>query len=245
MARLLYGGTPADFAVALGESVPVPDSSPAIDGRVALLPETSAVFDVYDEPGGTQITDLLDTDLVPITALSSSDNLANLGAIERFYAPDGWTADLYLTSDGTTFYRVTPSTDDLYDRVETLETAVSTLSVGDLDDVDVSGASNGEVLGYTDGQWVPTTAGAGSVSSVNGVSPVAGNVTLAPSSLTPAAATASGQSALAAVIGARLLQTGGGYPARPAVAQWVHYIGTATPVTGVMDGDIWDQPVTT
>lgn len=245
MARLWYGGTPADFAVALGASVAIPDSSPAANGRVALLPETAVAFQVYDDDGGSAVTDLLGADGLPITELTSSTDDANLGAFPRFQGPDGWVDDLYASSDGTTFYRLPPSTDTLYDRVAVVETAVDTLSLDDLGDVNVAAATAGQVLTLSGGQWVGASAGAGTVTTINGVAAVAGNVTLGPADLSPAAGTASGQAALAAIIGTRLLQTGGGYPARPAAAQWVHYIGTATPVTGVQDGDIWDQPVTT
>ncbi len=239
MARLMYGGTPADFAIALGDTVVIPGTVPEANGRVALIPEASVTFQVYDAAGGSPVTDLQLPGGPPITEVQSSAEPESLGTIPVFFGPDGYTADLWLSADTTTFYRMAPSTADLHDRVADLED----LSLDDLSDVDLTGAADGEVLTRAGGQWVPGAAGAGTVTSVNGVAPVGGNVTLAPSSLSPPAATAVGLAAVSAIVGARLLQAGAGYPARPAAAQWVHFIGTVTPTTGVQDGDVWDQPV--
>jgi hypothetical protein len=246
VARLLYGGTPADFAVALGASEVIPGSDPAANARPALLPEDSVTFLIYDGPGGTQITDLLDASLLPITEVSTSEDLDTLASVPVFYGPDLYTDDLWASADATNFYRLAPSTATAYERLLTVETDVATLAIGDLVDVDMTGAATGEILTVQpDGSIAPGAAGSGSVSSVNGIDPVAGDVTLEPGDLIPAAATASGLVAVADIVGARLLQSGSGYPARPSAAQYAIYIGTATPSTGVQNGDIWLQPVST
>jgi hypothetical protein len=161
-----------------------------------------------------------------------------------FYGPDLYTDDLWASADATNFYRLPPSTATAYDRLLTVEGAVEGLGIDDLVDVDMTGATTGEVLTVqADGSVAPGAAGSGSVSSVNGVAPVAGDVTLAPGDLEPAAAAASGLTAVAAIVGVRLLQSGSAYPARPSAAQYAVYIGTVTPSTGVQNGDIWLQPV--
>lgn len=244
MARLLYGGSPADFAVALGTSTTIPGSSPTADGRAALIPEDSVTLEVYTDPDEDPTTDLLNETGDPITEVATSTDDGALGTIPRFQGPEGWSGDLYLSSDATHFFRLAPSTDSLFDRVTVIEGNVAGLSLDDLVDVSLAGGTTGQVLTrQTDGSYAPAAAGSGSVSSVNGKTPTAGAVTLVPGDI--GAGTASGQTALAAVAVAVLLQSGSGYPTRPSVAHQVIYVGTATPVTGVADGDIWHQPVTT
>lgn len=245
MARLIFGGTLADFAVALGASVEIPDSSPPADGRPALIPEVAVTLEVYEAPNGSQVTDLQTDGGLPITELTTSTDAATLGTIPRFLGPDGWDADLYVTADGENFMRVPPSTDELHERVTTVEGALTAVQTGNLRDWDNTGRVTGNVPIWDNaaGKWKPGSAGTGSVSSVAGVSPVGGNVPLTPSDI--GAGTASGQAALAAIAVAVLKQVGSGYPARPSTAQVVIYIGTATPVTGVGPNDIWLQPVVT
>lgn len=243
MARLLYGATPADFAVALGESAPIPGVTPEVTGKVTLIPETAVVFLVYETAGGTQVTDLELPGGIPVSQVESSPEPATLGTIPPFYGPDGWTGDLWVSADATAYYRLPPSTEDLHERVAAVETAISGLVLDDMSDVQLAGGTDNDVLTLSSGQIVPRPAGSGTVSTINNVAPVAGNVTLTPANLSPAAATAAGLSAIQAIVGARLLQVGAGYPPRPAAAQYIHYIGTVTPTTGVQDGDTWDQPV--
>lgn len=240
----MFGGTPADFAVALGTAITIPGSDPAANGRPALLPEDSAEFLVYDSVGGSQVTDLIAGDEVtPIASVTTSEDLAALAQVPVFFGPDGHEADLWLSSDAETFLRVPPSTETLFERVAVVETDLGGLTLSDLGDVDLSGGADGEVLTVqADGSIAPEPAGAGTVTSVNNITPTSGNITLGPTQLSPAGATASGLAAVSAIVGARLLQSGAGYPARPAAAQWVHYIGTATP-TDMQNGDVWDQPV--
>ncbi|HEX6969099.1 MAG TPA: hypothetical protein VF174_09855 [Micromonosporaceae bacterium] len=121
MARLLYGGTPADFAVALGSSVQIPDVIPEATGRTALIPEGAVVFNVYDSVDGNQVTDLLDESGSPISTVSTSVELGDLGRVPAFYGPDNYTADLWLTTDGTVYYRIPPSTTDLFVRLAAAE----------------------------------------------------------------------------------------------------------------------------
>ena len=244
MARWLYGGTPADFVVMLGERTQVPDTDPPVNGRVALIPEDGITLLVYDAPGGQQVTDLLDASMLPISELVTSVDDGSLGTIPLFYGPDGWNVDLYVSADGSNFFRMPPSASEITERLTVVETSVAGLSLDDLVDVNTAGGGTGQVLTrQADGTYAPADAGTGTVSSVNGVAPVGGNVTLAPSNLNPPAAPASQVSAVAAIVGARLLQVGSGYPPRPAAANWVNYVGTVEPVTGVQDGDTWDQPV--
>jgi hypothetical protein len=128
VARLLYGGTPADFAVALGSSVQIPDVIPEATGRTALIPEGAVVFNVYDSVDGNQVTDLLDESGSPISTVSTSTELGDLGRVPAFYGPDNYTADLWLTTDSTVYYRIPPSTTDLFTRLATAEANLDALT---------------------------------------------------------------------------------------------------------------------
>lgn len=80
------------------------------------------------------------------------------------------------------------------------------------------------------------------VQTVNDIAPVNGNVTITPEDVEPAAARADALQPVAAIVGARVLQTGPGYPPRPSAAQWAVWIGTADPGSAASDGDIWHRP---
>lgn len=85
--------------------------------------------------------------------------------------------------------------------------------------------------------------GEGTVTAVNGVAPDGtGDVTLTPASIS--AATATDMTAVKAIVGARLLQGGSGYPVRPTAAQFAIWIGASDPGSAALDGDIWLQPET-
>jgi hypothetical protein len=103
MARLWYGGTPADFVVRQGDEAsiyalnPVPPNSPiATDlfGTAALLPLAARPFDVYTDAELTALTtSLLDAASAAITQVTPGDvkpNLATPGTFETDL--ESWTA---------------------------------------------------------------------------------------------------------------------------------------------------------
>lgn len=155
MARLLYGYTPGDFGVAEDAT----NSDALITAGLTL--------DIYDEPGGTQQTDLLDSAGDPATQATSS-----AGGVVIFQGPDGHDKDLYGTPDaGTTWYRFPPSPDSLVDRVAALEAATAN-DLDDLSDVNTSGVADGDVLTYVSATqtWVPEAPAA--TSTLGGLSDV-------------------------------------------------------------------------
>ncbi|WP_146605080.1 hypothetical protein [Jiangella anatolica] len=77
------------------------------------------------------------------------------------------------------------------------------------------------------------------VTSVQGKT---GTVTLAPSELTPPAATVTSVTSVSAIVGARLVQVGSGYPVRPSGATWVWFLGSADPGSAAQNGDLWFFP---
>ena len=77
MARLLYGGTPADFAVS-----------------TSGLPVSGAVLEVWSaRTGGTQIVDLTDMDDAACTEVTSDSS-----GLVAFHGPDGETGVLWVDS---------------------------------------------------------------------------------------------------------------------------------------------------
>lgn len=152
MARLLYGYQPADFVVA----------EDAANSDALIL--AGATLDVYDEPGGTQETDLLDSSETP-----ASDVTVAAGGTIIFYGADGYEGDYYLTPDsGTTWYRFSPSTATLFTRLGAVEAG---RDLNDLDDVNTSGATDGQALVYNSGTstWAPGTVGSGGANVLEGV----------------------------------------------------------------------------
>lgn len=173
MARSWYGGTPADFAVARGATGQAITGGGGTLGTVALLPEAAVEYDAFDEPGGTQITDLLDALGAPVTSVFSSTDVDSLGAIPAFQGPDGYDQDIWLTADaGATYYRMLVSTETLFGRVTTLEGTIGGFTLDDLVDVDTTGATDQQVIGLDIGTgiWGPqTVASSNTVESVNGL----------------------------------------------------------------------------
>lgn len=81
-------------------------------------------LDVYDEPDGTQLTDLLAADgTTPITEVVTA---VGTGLVPAFYGPDGVTT-VYLTVDEATFFRCTAAVDEVvsgvYEALEQTESA--------------------------------------------------------------------------------------------------------------------------
>jgi hypothetical protein len=176
LARLWYGGDPATFAVAKGTA------GQAIQGgglgTLALLPEAAVTFTVWDSPtGGTQKTDLLNESGGAITVVTSSIVADTLAAIRPFQGPDGYQDDLWLEGAGGYRYRVAPYSETLFTRLGTVEGRLDAFVINDA--TDVSGTpTNGQVLTFNTGtgQWGPAAAGSGTVQTVAGVSPTAGDV---------------------------------------------------------------------
>src|SRR5690625_3547767 len=166
MARLTYGGTPADFVVSPGALADVVDDAgapvePAAQGWAALLPSFSGSFDVYDSAGGTQLTDLISGTGDPVSVIEFYGSFDDAGQLPTFEGPDDYEGDVYLTptgGDGTRWVRVPPSTDSLFTRVDAVESSVSSLVTTDLDDVSDTAPDDGDVLAWSDseGEYVPT-----------------------------------------------------------------------------------------
>jgi len=78
MARVLFGGTSGDYTLdPSGQIVPNAGPIPVYDART----------------GGTQVTDLLTVAGTPVATLTSDNS-----GLVLCYAPDGWTAPLWLES---------------------------------------------------------------------------------------------------------------------------------------------------
>src|SRR5690606_28654108 len=138
MARLRYGGTPADFVIAQGADADIVDENgdPTEDqGAAVLLPLEPAEFTVYlDAELVTSTTDLLDADDQAIETVSQSTDYDTRGTIPVFQGPDGHEGPVWLSADGVNGYRMEPDSAELYQRVGALESGQSSLSTSDLSD---------------------------------------------------------------------------------------------------------------
>lgn len=104
MARTLYGGRPGDFVAALFDlgrtgagpmllALPVDANG---DPRTVTL-------EVYDTPGGTQLTDLLAADgVTPITEVV----VPTTGQVPAFYAPDGYNTGVWVLDPEGDYYHL-------------------------------------------------------------------------------------------------------------------------------------------
>lgn len=170
----------------------------------------------YDaKTGGNRVTDLRDVNNQPITEVVSDAT----GAIPEFRGPVDVT-DLWLASaDGVAPQnnpRVLLAASDLFVDVEELSEAVDGIVI---------------------------EAG---VKTVNDLTPdPSGNLDIGPEDLDPPAATQTSVGAVSAIVGARVLQVGMSYPARPTAAQWAIFVGSLDPAANAVDGDLWAQPETT
>jgi hypothetical protein len=135
MARLMYGGTPADFAIGLGVDAEIWEfdpSPPAMvpsgdDGSPVLLPLDSTSFDIYTDAAlTTPTTDLLDASGNPITQVPSRVDFNERAGIDMFQGPDGHEGPLWLSDDAVVGYRFEPDSAQLYARVLAAEAAIPT-----------------------------------------------------------------------------------------------------------------------
>jgi hypothetical protein len=94
----------------------------------------------------------------PITEITSETDHARRGQLPLFFGPDTHEGDLYASADETTFYRLTPATDSLFERIGDVEDAVGDLSTTSLQDWSDGPASNGDVAVWNEstGQWEPS-----------------------------------------------------------------------------------------
>lgn len=107
MARTFYGGSPADVLAQVSVD----------DGDYAPAAETLTVWDAAT--AGTQVTDLLDVELVPATTVTPD----SYGRVS-FYGPDGFTGPLWVQDSGGKRWRIDPS--DLAARVQAAEATNAT-----------------------------------------------------------------------------------------------------------------------
>lgn len=165
---LLYGGTPADFAVAQGATTdildengdpvePDPTGNPGVfaQGTTALLPLDAVTFQVYDGVGGTQVTELYSyPEQDEITEITSATDYDERATFPLFFGPDTHEGDLYASADGATFYRLSPATDTLFTRLGAIESMEAT----DLEDWSDTAPSDGDVPRWNEstGEYEPT-----------------------------------------------------------------------------------------
>lgn len=108
MARSLYAGRPGDSVVSLFDIgdrklLALPADQ---DGNPAAVPLT-----VWDEPDGTQLTNLLAADgTTPITTVVVP--AAARGQIPEFYGPDGYNVSVYLRDPDGDYQRLDARADD-------------------------------------------------------------------------------------------------------------------------------------
>lgn len=254
MARLRYYPTPADFAIGFGESVPLLDADGVTPisgnptGRLAAVPEASVSFQVCTTEDIADVTtDLLDGDGTPITVWSTSTDFVTLGRGPILQGPDNHVGPLYLTSDaGVTFYRIEPDSTEVYARLAAAEAALAAFPTTALSDWSETAPTDGQIPIFDtgNGEWAPgSPAGTGTVTSVAGEEPVAGDVPVA--ELLAALGLTNAASDLAAIVAGvkTVLKAGAGGYGSKGIFTYGEYQGTPTPSTGVVDGDTWLQPV--
>jgi hypothetical protein len=162
MADRVYAGTPADFAIALGDLLPLLDEAGTpigeLEGWQVLIPELPVTFDVYDAEG-TQHTDL-EVAGVPASTVSSSGVWDTAGQILLFTVNDAPEGDVYLVgSGGTPFedptFRLSPASDEIFERLAAMEAR----TLASLSNVSDTPATDGQVLRFnnTTGQWEPAS----------------------------------------------------------------------------------------
>lgn len=155
MARVLYGGSPADYF---------------IDASGTPIPGQTA--DVYRaRTGGTVETDLQDISTSDIDEVTADD----VGGF-RFYGPDGYRGALWIVPTGGTLrYLVNPT--DLADQIATI-VALGTLET-EAGAQDKADAAQDAAVSYVDGALVNY------VYTSTGVRLEKGTELVAPSSLPP------------------------------------------------------------
>jgi hypothetical protein len=152
MARLWYGGTPADFAIAQGAEIPILDefSVPTGDeGTTVVLPLVAIVFDAFlDAALSLPTTDLLDGGGNPITQVTSETDFNVRGTLPRFQGPNNHEGPLWLSSDATNGYRLEPESGPLWDRTD---------NIRGLSDVSDTAPNDNQIYVYDSGTglWTP------------------------------------------------------------------------------------------
>jgi len=242
MARLWYGGSPADFVIAQGAEIPILDEAgdpTGADGATVVLPLVATAFTAYlDAALSISEDDLLDASGNPITTVSQNTDFAERGTIPRFQCVDGHGGPIWLSADGVTGYRLEPQSDVLYGRVGVVETAVSTLETVNLQDVDVTDREDGTFLAWEEATGTNVyraPAGTGTVTSFAGELPVAGDIPAAEALEALGLDQAADNIATLLSFGVQCIREDGpGYATPDPAALFVIYSGTvAPPVTGV------------
>ncbi|MCG7203958.1 hypothetical protein [Streptomyces arenae] len=101
MARLIYGGSPADWTIG---AATVTDTG-AVNRSVATF-VASVTLSVWDAAsGGSAVTDLQDLSGASLAALIST----SAGLIPAFQGPDSYTGDLWVSQGAGTRFRLAPS----------------------------------------------------------------------------------------------------------------------------------------
>lgn len=192
-----YAATPSDFAMALGAKAFIVDEAgdPTADkGWALLIPDQAGgaiTLNVYDAFEGTQITTLKDRDGNPITALTPQSSFDHAGEIFLFQVLDAPEGDVWISQGGVddSWFRLSPMSDELFARIAAVETGLDALVTTDLENWSTDDPDDGDVPVWSEslGEWVPSASGTGTVQTVNGVSPTAGDVELEPTDLGAAA----------------------------------------------------------
>ncbi|MFI7069543.1 hypothetical protein [Micromonospora sediminicola] len=99
--RYEFAGGPADYTIMVGDTVTISTPTGPVSGRSAVVVGSQPVTFWTDEQGGTQHTDLLDSQGDPATFVTSSDGTARgLGQIASLTGPDNVVAMWAQAGDG-------------------------------------------------------------------------------------------------------------------------------------------------
>ncbi|MEU0332228.1 hypothetical protein [Streptomyces sp. NPDC006193] len=149
MARLTYGGAPADWTIG---AATVTDTG-GVDRPVAALVGGATLTVWQAASGGSPVTDLQDTTGNPLGALVST----SAGLVPAFLGPDGYSGDLWVSQGAGPRFRLAPA--GTAARVAALETGTLRRALNLSDLADPSAARTALGLGGAATLNVGTTAG--------------------------------------------------------------------------------------
>jgi hypothetical protein len=158
VSRHLFGGTTADYVIALGDVVTVG----SITGNAAVIVPGVAVSFFDAETGGTQITDLLDGLGTATSTVTSDSN----GAIPVFSGPDNGSRSLWADANSGAGPRRLMVATDIGSDLSTAESDIAGLqtSVGGLATV----AATGDYADLLDTPPLAAVATSGAYSDLTG-----------------------------------------------------------------------------